>query len=269
MIGLVLGETQLGNLIIKSLKNLKVKYVIIDISQKKIFKNKKNSHQLSIGQLGKAISIFKKNNCKKIIFAGKVIRPNFLKTKFDFKALYYLPKIIKASKKGDAYIIKEIIKIFKKEKIKVIRQNTFNPELTLNRGIFTRCKPDKISKKDIILGKTVISDLKKNNVGQGIVISNNRIIAVEDENGTDSMLLRASKIFKKSNKKKRQGILLKYPKTNQDLRIDLPTVGVKTLRLCVKIGLKGIALKSKYNIFINKKKIINYANSKKLFITVK
>ena len=90
-----------------------------------------------------------------------------------------------------------------------------------------------------------------------------------DENGTDSMLSRANKILKKSSNKKRQGILLKYPKTNQDSRIDLPTVGIKTLRLCVKIGLKGIALKSKYNIFINKKKMINYANSKKLFITVK
>jgi hypothetical protein len=269
MIGLVLGETQLGNLILKRLENLEIRYIIIDISKKKIFKKNKYSHQLSIGQLGKAISILKKNNCNKIIFAGRVNRPNFLKTKFDLKALYYLPKIIKGSKKGDAYIIREIIKIFKKEKIKVISQNTFNPELTLNRGVFTKSKPDKISKKDIILGKTIISDFKNNNVGQGIVLSNNRIIAVEDENGTDSMLLRASKILKKISKKKRQGILLKYPKSNQDLRIDLPTVGIKTLKLCAKIGLKGIALKSKFNIFINKKEMINYANSKKMFITVK
>ena len=63
--------------------------------------------------------------------------------------------------------------------------------------------------------------------------------------------------------------MLKYPKSNQDLRIDLPTVGIKTLKLCAKIGLKGIALKSKFNIFINKKEMINYANSKKMFITVK
>ena len=269
MIGLVLGETQLGNLILERLKNLKIRYIIIDISKKKIFKKNRHSHQLSIGQLGKAIAILKKNNCNKIIFAGRVNRPNFSKAKFDLKALYYLPKIIIGSQKGDAYIIKEVIKIFKKEKIKVISQNIFNPELTLKRGIFTKYKPDRVSKKDIILGKTVISDIKSNNVGQGVVVSNNRIIAVEDENGTDSMLLRAGKILKKCGKSKQQGILLKYPKPNQDLRIDLPTVGIKTLKSCAKIRLKGIALKSRFNIFIEKKKLIDYANKHKMFITVK
>ena len=111
MIGLVLGETQLGKLILKKIKSLNLRYTIIDISKKKIFKKDKNSYQLSIGQLGKAISILKKNNCNKVIFAGRVSRPNFLKTKFDLKALFYLPKIIKGSKKGDAYIIKEFLLI--------------------------------------------------------------------------------------------------------------------------------------------------------------
>ena len=112
MIGLILGETQLGNLILKKLKLLKIKFLIIDISKKKIFKRNKNSFSLSIGQIGKTISILKKYKCKKIIFAGKVKKPNFSKTKFDFKALYHLPKIIKSSKKGDASIIKTIIDIF-------------------------------------------------------------------------------------------------------------------------------------------------------------
>ena len=94
MIGLVLGETQLGNLIVKKLKLLKKNFLIIDISKKKIFKKNKNFFHLSIGQLGKAILILKKNECKKIIFAGKVTTPNFSKTKFDFKALYYLSSLL-------------------------------------------------------------------------------------------------------------------------------------------------------------------------------
>ena len=126
MIGLVLGDTQLGNLIIKKLRLLKKKFIIIDISTKKIFRKNKNSFSLSIGQLGKAISIFKKLGCRKIIFAGKVATPNFSKTKFDFKALYYLPKIIKGAKKGDASIIKMVIEIFKKEGFKILRSTYFN-----------------------------------------------------------------------------------------------------------------------------------------------
>ena len=83
MIGLILGDTKLGNLIIKKLSFAKISFIIIDISKKKIYKKNKNSFSLSIGQLGKAISILKKNNCKKIIFAGKVSRPNFSKKLLD------------------------------------------------------------------------------------------------------------------------------------------------------------------------------------------
>jgi DUF1009 family protein len=269
MIGLVLGETQFGKIILRRLKELKKRYIIMDISKKNIFKKDRNSHQLSIGQLGKALSLLKKNNCKQVIFAGRVSRPNFAKAKFDFQALYYLPKIIKASKKGDTYIIKEIIRIFNKKKIKIIKQNFFNPELTLKKGIYTITKPDAINKKDIILGKKVIRRLKKNNVGQGVVIINNQIIEIEDIKGTDFMLLGLNKVYKKIFKKKRVGILLKYPKINQDLRIDLPTVGIKTLKKCADIGLKGIVLKSNQNIFIDKDKMITFANKNKMFIAVK
>ena len=99
MIGLVLGETKFGSLIVKKLKSIGKDFIIIDISKRKIFKNNKNSFTLSIGQLGKAISLLKKNKCKKIIFAGKVKRPNFSQTKFDFKALRHLPRIIKLPKR--------------------------------------------------------------------------------------------------------------------------------------------------------------------------
>ena len=99
---------------------LKKKFIIIDISKKKLFKKEKNAFCLSIGQLGKCISILKENSCKKIIFAGRVERPNFSRIKFDFKALYHLPKIIKETKKGDAYIITFITKLFEKEGFKII-----------------------------------------------------------------------------------------------------------------------------------------------------
>ena len=267
MIGLVLGETQLGSLIIKKLKSKKIKHTIIDISKKRLFKKYENSYHLSIGQLGKALSILKKNNCKKIIFAGRVKRPNFLKSKFDLKALYYLPQIIKETKKGDAYIIKEIARIFKKENLHIINQTFFNKELVLKKGSTTNLKPDPISKKDMQIGKKIIKELKLNNTGQAIVVINGSIIAIEDQKGTDRMLDRAQKVINKTLfKKKRAGILLKFPKSNQDLRIDLPTIGIKTVKKCSKLGLKGIAVMANQNIFLDKNKSINLANKKKMFI---
>ena len=115
--------------------------------------------------------------------------------------------------------------------------------------------------------KHIITDLKTNNIGQAIIVRNGNIITVEDQKGTDSMLDRAQRILKKfPTKKNRQGILLKFPKSNQDLRIDLPTVGIMTIKKCAKIGLKGIVVKANQNIFLDKSKSINLANKNKMFI---
>ena len=73
----------------------------------------------------------------------------------------------------------------------------------------------------------------------------------------------------KSKKFKNKGVLVKLPKKGQDLRIDLPTVGLKTLKQCKLAGLKGIVLKNKQNVFLEKNKCISFANKNKMFITVK
>ena len=73
----------------------------------------------------------------------------------------------------------------------------------------------------------------------------------------------------KIKKFKNQGVLVKFPKKKQDLRIDLPTIGIKTLIQCKSAGLKGIVLKSKQNIFLERKKCVNFANKNKMFITAK
>ena len=114
MIGLIFGETDFPKYILKKLKKNK-KYIIIDITKKKIFKKDKNSYSVSIGQFGKIISILKSNNCKKVLFAGKVAKPNLKKIKLDLKGLYYIPKIIKSSKIGDAAILKQVINILRIE----------------------------------------------------------------------------------------------------------------------------------------------------------
>ena len=267
MIGLILGDTKLGNLIIKKLSFAKISFIIIDISKKKIYKKNKNSFSLPIGQLGKAISILKKNNCKKIIFAGKVSRPNFSKTKLDFKFLYHLPKIIKSSKKGDGALIKEMLKIFKNEGFKILKSTHFNPELVLNRGTYTNNKPNHENKKDILKGKNIIKDLSRHDIGQGVIVRKGYVITIEGPEGTDKMLNRADSLMKRfSSSDKKNGILLKFPKSNQDLKTDLPTVGINTVKKCAKIGLKGIALKAKSNIFLDKKKSISFANKKNMFI---
>jgi len=264
MIGLIFGETNFPKKILEKVKKKKVKYLIIDLTKKKIFIKDRHSHSVSIGQFGKIIKILKENKCNKVLFAGKVKKPNFSKIRLDFKGFYYITRIIRRSKIGDAAILKEIIKILKKEKINTISSLTFNPELTLKKGNYSRVRPNKEDKNDIKKAITILSRLGKYNFSQGVVVRNKKVVAVEGKGGTQQMLKRC-----KSKKFRNKGVLVKFPKKRQDLRIDLPTIGLKTLTQCKSSGLKGVVLKNKQNIFLERKKCIKFANKNKMFITVK
>tara|TARA_B100000787_G_scaffold170172_1_gene164538 strand:- start:1440 stop:2231 length:792 start_codon:yes stop_codon:yes gene_type:complete len=263
MIGLFFGDNDFPKKILKKIKKLNKAYFIIDLSKNRNFKNDNNSHFISIGQFGKIINLIKEKKCKNVLFAGKINKPNFSKLKLDLKGLYYIPRIIRASKLGDASIFKVIIKILDQEKIKVVSSIRYNPELTLTKGDYTKFKPNTNDHFFINKGIKLLGDINPYNHVQGLVIRNSNIIARETSKGTKKML----QLIKKSNNF--NGILIKFPKKKQDLRIDLPTIGLDTLKDCKKAGIKGIILKSKQNIFMDGGKAINYANKNKMFITVK
>ena len=263
MIGLIFGETDFPKQILKKVKSKK-KYLIIDLTKNKIFKKDRNSYSVSLGQFGKIIRILKENKCRKILFAGKVKKPRFSKLRLDIKGVYYMPRFIKSSKLGDAASLKEIINIFKKERITTISSLAFNPELTLKKGIYSKIKPNREDKIDVDKAIRILSRLGKYTSSQGTVVRNQKVIAIEGKGGTQKMLKRC-----KSKKLKNKGVLVKFPKKNQDLRIDLPTVGLKTLKQCKLAGLKGIVIKDKQNVFLERKKCINFANKNKMFIIVK
>ena len=264
MIGLIFGDTDFPDQILKSIKKKKVKYLIIDLSKSKKFKKDKKSYAVSIGQFGRIINILKENNCKKVLFAGKVKRPNFSKLRLDFKGVYYIPRIIKASKLGDAAILKEVIKILAKNNIKTVNSIMFNPELSLKRGNFSKIKPNNQDKLDIQKAIKTLNNLREYNFSQGVVVRNEKVISIEGKGGTKKMLEKS-----RSKKFRNHGVLVKLPKKKQDLRIDLPTIGLETLKQSKTTGLKGIVVKSKQHVFLNKSKCINFANKNKMFISVK
>ena len=263
MIGLIFGDTELPKYILKKVKK-KYKYLIIDLTKKKLFKKDKNSHSVSIGQFGKIISILKSNNCKKVLFAGKVAKPNFKSIKLDLKGIYYMPKILKSSKLGDAAILKQIITILKKEKIQTLSSNKFTPEISLPKGNYTSIKPNTFDKKDIRCGEKALEKSGNFSFVQGAICRDNKILAFEGSGGTEEMIKKVKKITKYPN-----GILIKFPKKRQDLRVDLPTIGLETIKQCKTAGLKGIVLKHKLNIFLNKRQSVKYANRNKMFIIIK
>ena len=171
-----------------------------------------------------------------------------------------MPSVIRASKIGDAAIIKSIINILANEGIKVISSIYFNPELSLKKGNYTKNKPNKNDNNSIEKAKNYFNKINSLDHIQALIVKDEKIIAKEGRQGTKKML---SKLKKNS-----KGILIKLPKNKQDLRMDLPTVGLQTLKDIKKYGLKGLVLKSKKNIFLDKKQAILFSNKNKVFIKV-
>ena len=260
MIGLFLGDTDFSEKVFRKVNKLKKKYFIIDFSKKNKFKKNKNSFKISIGKFGAIIDLIKQKNCKKVLFAGKIAKPSFSSLRLDLKGIYYMPRVIKAAKIGDAAIIKSIIKILNNEGIKVISSIYFNPELSLKRGNYSKLKPNKQDIISIKKGKAYFNNTKSLDHIQALVVKEDKILAKEGKEGTKKML---SKLRKKSD-----GILIKLPKKKQDLRMDLPTVGLQTLKDIKKYGLRGVVLQSKKNIFLDKNECIKFANKNKIFINV-
>ena len=264
MIGLIFGDTDFPKEILRTVKKKKKKYLIIDLSISKKFKKNKKSYSVSIGQFGKIINILKENKCKKVLFAGKVNKPNFSKLKLDFKGIYYIPRIIKASKLGDAAILKEIIKILAQNKIKTENSLIFNPELSLKRGNYSKIRPNKQDQLDIKKAIKTLNNLGEYNFSQGAVVRNNKVVSIEGKGGTKKMLEKS-----RSKKYRNHGVLVKFPKKKQDLRVDLPTIGLNTFKQCKVAGLKGIVVKNKQHVFLDKNKCIKFANKNRMFISVK
>ena len=265
MLGLIVGESSLPNFVINKLLKKNIEFLILDLTKSNIYKKYKNSYSLKITELGKAISILKKNNCKNVIFIGKVERPDISLLKFDTKALFYLPRLFSAFKKGDGNILKEIIKIFKENKLNVVNSMKFTPELIFKDKSINKVKINDTDKSSISKGVKIIKSLSKFDIGQSVVINNGYVLAIEGPEGTDETIKRSLHLSKKY-KLKNKSILVKFPKANQDLRIDLPTIGFDTIKNCIKANIKGIAVKRSQNIILDKDKIINLVKKNNFFI---
>ena len=260
MIGLFLGEKKLPLEILKSIKKKNIKYFIIDLSKNNKFKKDKNSYFINIGKFGKILKLIKLKKCNKVLFAGNIIKPIISKLKLDLKGIYYIPRIIKASKLGDAAILKELIKILSENKIHVIKLNKYNPELTLNKGCYTKLKPKKIDKFIIKKGVQILNNSNGFNHVQAIVINNEKIVSSEKRKGTKQMLKELK------NNKLQNKILLKMPKLKQDLRVDLPTIGLDTVKDCKKANIKGIVVKAGQNIFLDRHEALKFAIKNNIFV---
>lgn len=268
-IGLIVGAGQLPyDLVLNKEKAIAPIYVIgiNGVSDEKTLNL--CDEKVGLGDIGKIINIFKSHNINEIGIIGYIKRPDFSKISFDFLGIKILPKLVLAAKNGDDAIMRVILNEFENNDLKIMPPEAIFPHITSKNGALGDFCPNQNNFDDIEKAKLILNDLGKYDIGQAIVVIDGCVAAIEAQEGTDEMLKRVANLPKHliGNEAQKKGILLKIPKTAQDLRIDLPTIGIETIINAIKANLCGIAFVKNKAIIAQEEELIQIANENKMFL---
>jgi DUF1009 family protein len=222
----------------------------------------------SLGELGKAIRLLKEAGCSEVTFAGKVARPEFSKLKLDARGALALPKVMAAAIKGDDALLRSLVTIFEKEGMRVIGSTDAACGLVAPLGRLGKLAPTRDHDGDIAHAIRVVAALGALDIGQAAIVCDGLVLAVEAAEGTDAMLARVAHLPEalRGTPDNPKGVMVKAPKPNQERRVDLPVIGVRTVELASAAGLSGVAVEGGATLIVNRASVAETADRLGLFI---
>lgn len=198
-----------------------------------------------LGQLGGLVKAMKARGVADAAFIGAVVRPGLMDIKPDFGLVKHWSTLVSAFRKGDDGLLSAIIGIVEAQGVRVISALDLAPDLAVTApGCLGAAKPDEAARIEIALGLSLMEALSPFDIGQCVVVSDGRPVAIEGAEGTDAMLQRVADMRRNGRLKRETGggVLVKSPKRGQNMRIDIPTIGPATIRNAAAAGLQGIAI---------------------------
>ena len=225
-------------------------------------------HWISVGQLGRATKLFRSEGCRDLIFIGSLVRPALSEIRLDWGTLRVLGKVMTAFRGGDDHLLSGVGRILEQDGFRMVGIRDVAPDLLMPEGGITRAVPDASARADIGKGRDVLGALGPFDIGQAAVVIDGHVVAVEDIEGTDGLLARVAQLRAdgRIRAKAGRGVLVKAPKSGQDPRFDLPTVGPRTVAGAANAGLAGIAIAAGYALVVEPQAMIETADRAGLFI---
>jgi DUF1009 family protein len=226
-------------------------------------------HWISVGQLGRAMRLFRAENCRDLVFIGTLVRPALSEIRLDWGTLRVLGRVWAAFRGGDDHLLSGIGDILEQDGFRMVGVKDIAPDLLMPEGSLTRAVPDEAATADIARGRAVLGALSPYDVGQAVVVIDGHVVGVEDIEGTDGLLARVARLRNEGRirAKAARGVLVKAPKSGQDLRFDLPTLGPRTVEGAAKAQLAGIAIVAGNTIVAEPQAMIAAADAAGLFVT--
>lgn len=224
--------------------------------------------ELRIDALGGLIKAARGAGCDRLVLAGIVPRPDFAKLRPDWRGVQALPRVLKAARSGDDALLRAVAAELEREGFAIVGAESVLDELRAPRGALGRFSPSGDDLADVAKARAIIAALGPFDVGQGAVVCAGLALAVEAQEGTDLMLQRVAALPEdiRGAPLARRGVLVKTPKPRQERRIDLPTIGVKTVEEAARAGLAGIAVEAGGTLVMERDKAVAAADAAGMFL---
>jgi hypothetical protein len=217
------------------------------------------------GAMGKTIERLKQANCHELVMIGPLDRPTVFNFRPDLTILRSLAHVLGLLRRGDDGLLSGAVQYFEETHGFHVRPaEEVAAELVAPFGLLTVLEPSEADEADIRAAIKVVRERGAKDLGQGAVVSGQQVLDVEDESGTDAMLMR---VAKNSQRKSGQGVLVKLPKPGQERRVDLPTLGITTVENAAAAGLAGIAYEASGALIADVEGVSRRADELGLFVT--
>jgi len=226
-------------------------------------------HWISIGQLGNATRLFRAENCRDLVFIGTLVRPALSEVRLDWGTLRVIGRVWAAFRGGDDHLLSGIGRILEQDGFRMVGIKDVAPDLLMPEGCLTLKAPDEKAAADIARGRELLRALSPFDIGQATVVIDGHVVGVEDIEGTDGLLARVARLRAEGRIRARtaRGVLVKAPKSGQDLRFDLPTMGPRTVEGAAAAKLAGIAIVAGNTIVVEPQAVIEAADAAGLYVT--
>lgn len=229
----------------------------------------KYPHQVvEIEQFGELIQILKREGVDRVVMAGNISRrPKLLDVRPKWPILRLLPRALVALASGDDALLRFVIGHVESNGIKVVGAHEILPDLLVGEGVHTKAKPSAQDRKEIAAAFVASQAIGKLDIGQAAVAIGGRVIALEGIEGTDGLLERVAALRDHGRLAGRKGgVLVKTAKPGQELRTDLPSIGLSTVEKAHRAGLSGIAVQAERSLGLGFKEMIERADALKMFV---
>ncbi|WP_270375806.1 LpxI family protein [Marinicauda sp. Alg238-R41] len=224
----------------------------------------------TIAQFGHAISDLREAGCDAVCLAGVVKRPDFSALKPDWAGVKLLPRVLSAATRGDDALLRTIVGAFEEAGFTVVGAQELTGGLLAVEGPLGRLALSEADREDALKALEIAAATGSLDIGQGAVVCGGLVLAVEAQEGTDEMLARVATLPSniRGQAGARRGVLAKRPKPTQELRVDLPVIGVSTVIGAAQAGLAGIAVIEGGALIINPDDVARAADEAGLFVVV-